>query len=255
MRIALGVEYDGRSYFGWQSQPHVVTVQDVLQEAVGRIADASISIFAAGRTDAGVHALEQVAHFDTDAVRPLTAWVRGVNAALPDSISVRWAHVVPEEFHARFSAEARSYRYFLINRPMRPAVCAGLAGWFHLPLDIEAMQDAAACLIGERDFSAFRAAECQASSPVKCMHRIDIRREGEMVVFDFTASAFLHHMVHNLVGSLVHVGKGKCAPSWLAAVLEGRERSKAAPTFMPDGLYLRRIHYDEKWGLPQSEER
>ena len=254
MRIALGVEYDGRPYCGWQSQDDVMTVQDVLQEAVGRIADASISVVAAGRTDAGVHALEQVVHFDTEAKRPLSAWVRGVNSELPDSIAVRWAHVVTEEFHARFSAEGRSYRYFLINRPVRSAVCAGRAGWFHLPLDIAAMQQAALCLLGEHDFSAFRAAECQAKSPVKRMNSIDIYKEGEMVVFDFSANAFLHHMVRNLVGCLVYVGKGKYPPSWLSEVLERRERRKAAPTFMPDGLYLRRILYDAKWGLPQIQD-
>ena len=255
MRIALGVEYDGRPYCGWQSQESVMTVQDVLQQAVSRIADASVSVVAAGRTDAGVHALEQVVHFDTEAVRPLSAWVRGVNSELPDSIAVRWAHPVPEEFHARFSAQGRSYRYFLINRPVRSAVHAGRAGWFHLPLDISAMQKAALCLLGEHDFSAFRAAECQAKSPVKCMNSINIRSEGEMVVFDFSASAFLHHMVRNLVGCLVYVGKGKYPPSWLAEVLAGRERRKAAPTFSPDGLYLRRIRYDAVWGLPQSEDR
>ena len=251
MRIALGVEYDGRPYCGWQSQYDVMTVQDVLQEAVGKIADASISVVAAGRTDAGVHALEQVVHFDTEAERPLSAWVRGVNSELPDSIAVRWAHVVSEEFHARFSAEGRSYRYFLINRSVRSAVQAGRAGWFHLPLDIAAMQQAAHCLLGEHDFSAFRAAECQAKSPIKRMNSVNIRKEGEMVVFDFSANAFLHHMVRNLVGCLVYVGKGKYPPAWLYEVLSGRERRKAAPTFMPDGLYLRRILYDAKWGLPQ----
>jgi tRNA pseudouridine38-40 synthase len=254
MRIALGVEYDGRPYCGWQCQQDVMTVQDALQRALGRIADASISVVAAGRTDAGVHALEQVVHFDTGAVRPLSAWVRGVNSELPDSIAVRWAHEVPEAFHARFSAVGRSYRYFLINRPVRSAVHAGRAGWFHLPLDIAAMREAALCLLGEHDFSAFRAAECQAKSPVKCISRIDIQQAGEMLVFDFSANAFLHHMVRNLVGCLVYVGKGKHPPSWLAQVLAGKERRKAAPTFSPDGLYLRRIHYDAQWGLPQIED-
>ena len=254
MRIALGVEYDGRPYCGWQSQAVGLTVQDTLQKALSRIADAPISVVAAGRTDAGVHALEQVVHFDTEALRPLSAWVRGVNSELPDSIAVRWAHVVPDEFHARFSAQGRSYRYFLINRSVRSAVHAGRSGWFHLPLDIEAMQQAAAYLIGEHDFSAFRAAECQAKSPVKRMNSVEINREGEMLVFDFSANAFLHHMVRNLVGCLVYVGKGKYPPSWLAQVLSGRERRHAAPTFSPDGLYLRRIQYDEKWELPQIQD-
>ena len=254
MRIALGVEYDGRPYLGWQSQPVGATVQHSLQQALSRIADAPVSVVAAGRTDAGVHALEQVVHFDSTVQRPLSAWVRGVNSELPDSIAVRWAHVVPDEFHARFSAQARSYRYLLINRSVRSAVHAGRAGWFHLPLDIVAMQEAAQYLLGEHDFSAFRAAECQAKSPVKCMNSIDIRRIGETLVFDFSANAFLHHMVRNLVGCLVYVGKGKYPPSWIAEILAGRERRLAAPTFAPDGLYLRSIQYDAKWGLPQIQE-
>ncbi|HEX5338443.1 MAG TPA: tRNA pseudouridine(38-40) synthase TruA [Gallionella sp.] len=254
MRIALGVEYDGRPYCGWQSQAEGLTVQDTLQGALSQIAGEPISIIAAGRTDTGVHALEQVIHFDAQAERPLSAWVRGVNALLPDSIAVRWAHPVPDEFHARFSAHGRSYRYLLINRATRSAIHAGKAGWFHAPLDVAAMQEAARCLIGEHDFSAFRAAQCQAKSPVKTLTRLDIRREGDMIVFDLSAGAFLHHMVRNIVGSLVYVGKGKHPPDWLRDVLESRERRLAAPTFSPDGLYLRRIKYEEKWGLPQMEQ-
>ena len=255
MRIALGVEYDGRPYCGWQSQADGCTVQDTLQRALSRIASETISVVAAGRTDTGVHALEQVVHFDTRAERPLTAWVRGANALLPGSIAVCWAHPVPDEFHARFSAHGRSYRYLLINRPTRPAIHAGKVGWFHAPLDLAAMQAAAQCLLGEHDFSAFRASECQAKSPVKHLRQLDIRREGEMLIFDLGADAFLHHMVRNIVGCLVYVGKGKYPPGWLAEVLIGRERRRAAPTFAPDGLYLRRIQYDEKWGLPQEQDR
>ncbi|MDO9011805.1 MAG: tRNA pseudouridine(38-40) synthase TruA [Gallionella sp.] len=254
MRIALGVEYDGQPYCGWQSQAEGRTVQDTLQAALSQIAGAPISVIAAGRTDTGVHALEQVIHFDTQADRPLTAWVRGANALLPDSIAVRWAHLVPEEFHARFSAHGRSYRYLLINRPVRPAIQTGKAGWFHAPLDIAAMQVAAQCLLGEHDFSAFRASQCQAKSPVKTLNKLDIYQTGEMLVFDVSANAFLHHMVRNLVGCLVYVGKGKYPPEWLAEVLESRERRLAAPTFAPDGLYLRRIQYDAKWGLPQEQD-
>jgi tRNA pseudouridine38-40 synthase len=247
----MGVEYDGRPYCGWQSQAEGCTVQDTLQRALSKIAGEHISIIAAGRTDTGVHALEQVIHFDTHAERPLTAWVRGVNALLPDSIAARWAHPVPDEFHARFSAHGRSYRYLLINRPVRSAIHAGKAGWFHKPLDVAAMRVAAQCLLGEHDFSAFRAAQCQAKSPIKNLRELEIRREGEMLIFDLSAGAFLHHMVRNIVGCLVYVGKGKHPPVWLAEVLESRERSKAAPTFAPDGLYLRRIQYDAKWGLPK----
>lgn len=253
MRIAIGVEYDGSPFCGWQSQADGQTVQDTLQRALSQIAGEPIAIIAAGRTDTGVHALEQVVHFDTQVERPLSAWVRGVNALLPDSIVVRWAHAVPDEFHARFSAHGRSYRYLLINRAVRPAIQAGKVGWFHAPLDVAAMQEAAQYLLGEHDFSAFRAAQCQAKSPVKHLHQLDIRRQGEMLIFDVSADAFLHHMVRNIVGCLVYVGKGKYSAEWLAEVLDSRERRLAAPTFAPDGLYLRRIQYEAKWGLPQME--
>ena len=258
MRIALGVEYDGSPFCGWQSQADGQTVQDTLQYALCKIAGdqpagEKVSVIAAGRTDTGVHALEQVIHFDTQAERPLSAWVRGVNALLPDSIAVRWAHPVPDEFHARFSAHGRSYRYLLLNRSVRPAIQAGKVGWFHAPLDVTVMQTAAQCLLGEHDFSAFRASQCQAKSPVKHLYQLDIRRQGEMLIFDVSANAFLHHMVRNMVGCLVYVGKGKYPPAWLGEVLAGRERSFAAPTFAPDGLYLRSIQYEAKWGLPQME--
>lgn len=254
MRFALGVEYDGRPFCGWQSQPNGLGVQDALQRALSQIAGDSIAVVAAGRTDTGVHALEQVVHFETEVTRPLTAWVRGANALLPESVAVRWGHAVPDEFHARFSAHGRSYRYLLINRSTRPAVQAGKTGWFHAPLDVAAMQAAAQYLLGEHDFSAFRAAECQAKSPVKHLRQLDIRREGDMVAFDLNADAFLHHMVRNIVGCLVYVGKGKHTPEWLKEILEGRNRKLAAPTFAPDGLYLRSIQYEAKWGLPQQPE-
>ena len=255
MRIALGVEYDGHPYCGWQSQAEGVTVQDTLQCALSQIAGLQVSVNAAGRTDTGVHALEQVVHFDTQAQRPLTAWVRGANAVLPESIAVRWAHPVPDQFHARFSARGRSYRYFLLNRATRSALHAGRAGWFHAPLDLSSMRLAAQFLLGVQDFSAFRAAQCQAKSPQKHLRQLDIYRQGEMLVFDLCADAFLHHMVRNIVGCLVYVGKGKYPPEWLREVLISRERSRAAPTFAPDGLYLRRIHYEAQWCLPQAEDR
>ncbi|RFC31805.1 MAG: tRNA pseudouridine38-40 synthase [Candidatus Nitrotoga sp. MKT] len=253
MRIALGVEYDGSQYFGWQSQAGGHTVQDALQAALSGIANERILVVAAGRTDTGVHAQEQVVHFNTNVVRPLTAWVRGVNALLPNSIAVLWAHTVPEEFHARFSAQARSYRYLLINRSVRNAMQHGKAGWFHAPLNVEKMREAAQHLLGEHDFSALRAAECQAKSPIKNLAQLDIKKQGNAIVFDLSANAFLHHMVRNIIGCLVYVGKGKYPPQWMREVLEGRERSLAAPTFAPDGLYLRRVIYDVKWELPQLE--
>jgi len=229
MRMAIGVEYDGRRYCGWQSQPDVPNVQDTLRRALARIAGGPVSVAAAGRTDTGVHALEQVVHFDACAERPLTAWVRGTNALLPESIAVRWAHPVPDEFHARFSAQGRSYRYLLLDRPVRSAIHAGRVGWFHVPLDLAAMQEAARHLLGEHDFSAFRASECQARSPVKHLRQLDIRREGEMLVFDLSADAFLHHMVRNIVGCLVYVGNRKHPPGWLKEILESRNRALAAP--------------------------
>lgn len=251
MRIALGIEYDGSGFFGWQSQPDGRTVQDALQIALSQIAAESITVIAAGRTDTGVHALEQVIHFDTQAKRPLTAWVRGANALLPPAVSVLWAHEVDDEFHARFSAQARSYRYFLFCRPVRSALQYGKVGWFHQPLDVEKMREAAQYLLGEHDFSAFRASECQAKSAVKNMTSITIQHQDGMISLDLTANAFLHHMVRNIVGCLVYVGKGKHPPQWVRQVLEARDRSFAAPTFAPDGLYLRLIKYDKKWDLPQ----
>jgi len=253
MRIALGVEYDGSGFSGWQSQPDVPTVQDALQRALSGIAGVPISVVAAGRTDTGVHGIEQVVHFDTDIQRPLTAWVRGANAFLPRGVAVLWAHEVSDEFHARFSAHGRSYRYLLLNRPVRSALQYGKMGWFHQPLALEQMQLAAQFLLGEHDFSAFRAAECQAKSPIKKITHLEISRQDDLIIFDITAGAFLHHMVRNIVGSLVYVGKGKYPPEWLKQVLESRQRSLAAPTFTPDGLYLRRIHYDEKFTLPQCQ--
>ena len=251
MRMALGVEYDGSPFSGWQSQPDVPNVQDALQAALSSIASEPIAIIAAGRTDTGVHALEQVVHFDSGVERPLSAWVRGANALLPNSIAVLWAHAVPDEFHARFSAQARSYQYVLINRPVRSAVHHGKVGWFHTLLDVEDMREAAQYLLGEHDFSAFRSSECQAKTPVKNLAQLDIQKQGDTLIFDLTADAFLHHMVRNIVGCLVYVGKGKHLPQWTKEILENRNRNMAAPTFAPDGLYLRRIQYEAKWGLPQ----
>ena len=250
MRVALGVEYYGTNFRGWQSQAGGGTVQDALQSALRRIAGVQVGVLCAGRTDAGVHATQQVVHFDTDVERPLTAWVRGVNSHLPDGVAVRWATPVTDEFHARFSARGRRYRYLLLNRAQRPGLWQGRVGWFHLPLDVAAMQQAAARLLGEHDFSAFRAAECQAKSPVKTMTQASVRSYGNMVVFDFEASAFLHHMVRNLVGTLVYIGKGAQPASWVDELLGVKDRKLAAPTFSPDGLYFRGPVYEPQWGLP-----
>ena len=252
MRIALGVEYDGSGFCGWQTQPRGCAVQDALERALAEIAGAPVATVSAGRTDAGVHALGQVVHFDAAVERPEAAWVRGVNTLLPPACAVNWSHPVAGEFHARYSARARCYRYLLLNHPVRPAADQGRVGWFHLPLDLEKMQRAARLLVGEHDFSAFRSAECQAKTPVRTLSRLDVARRGDHVVFDFRANAFLHHMVRNIVGCLVYVGKGKCPPEWVGEVLAGRDRSRAAPTFGAAGLYLTRVEYDEHWGLPAA---
>jgi tRNA pseudouridine38-40 synthase len=253
MRIAIGVEYDGSTFAGWQSQAHGNTVQDVLERALSQVAAAPIRIFCAGRTDAGVHALSQVAHFDVQADRPLSAWVRGVNAHLPPAVAVRWAVAVADAFHARFSATSRRYRYLLLNRAVRPALLSGKVGWFHLPLDAATMAAGAQHLLGEHDFTAFRAAECQAKSPVKHLHRATVTRRDDLVVLEFQANAFLHHMVRNLVGALVYIGKGSRPPEWMGELLAGRDRACAAPTFDAAGLYFVGADYDARWGLPQGD--
>ena len=254
MRIALGVEYDGSAFRGWQIQPGGGTVQSALQTALEEIAGQPVSVVCAGRTDAGVHATAQVVHFDTELKRPLTAWVRGVNTFLPPAVAVRWAQPVSTEFHARFSAFGRCYRYLLINRPQRTGVWHGRAGWYHHPLDVDLMQAAAARLLGEHDFSAFRAADCQAKSPIKLMRRAEVRRIGDLIIFDFEAGAFLHHMVRNLVGSLVYVGQGKHPPVWMSELLDLADRRLAAPTFSAAGLYLAGVCYEPKWGLPVADD-
>src|SRR6267378_382400 len=209
MRIALGLEYDGSRFLGWQTQPGGGAVQDALEPAVGAIAGGQIGVTCAGRTDRGVHARGQVVHFDDLASRPLSAWVRGVNALLPAGVAVLWSQQVDPSFHARYSAVSRTYRYALLNRPVRPALAASYIGWFHLPLDVDAMREAAALLVGEHDFSAFRSAQCQAKSPLRTLHSLDIERRGERIEFVLRANAFLHHMVRNIVGTLVYVGRGK----------------------------------------------
>lgn len=252
MRIALGLEYDGAGYFGWQSQPGGNTVQDALERALSVVAGSPVAVVCAGRTDAGVHATAQVVHFDVAVDRPVSAWVRGTNAHLPDAVAVRWAVPVDDAFHARFSARARSYRYLLLNRPERPGLLAGKVGWCHRSLDIDAMRVAAACLPGEHDFSSFRAAGCQSRTPVKTLYRFEISRQGELVVFDCCANAFLHHMVRNLVGALVYVGMGRITPSGFAGLLAACDRRLGAPTFGPHGLYLTGVDYGNGWALPQQ---
>ena len=253
MRLALGIEYDGSRFLGWQTQPDGGTVQDVLQAAMAAIAGQQVKITCAGRTDRGVHACEQVIHFDPPVVRPDSAWVRGVNAMLPDTIAVLWAQPVDDAFHARFSAKSRSYRYVLLNRAVRPALAARHAGWFHRELDVELMCQASRLLVGEHDFSAFRSAECQARTPVRCVNRLEIVRVGDRIDFVINANAFLHRMVRNVVGTLVYVGMGRHPPTWVRDVLASRERARAAPTFGPEGLYLEAVEYAPRWALPTGQ--
>ncbi len=249
MKYALAIEYDGRAFAGWQIQPDQRTVQGEVEAAVSRMAGHTVRVHAAGRTDAGVHASGQIAHFETDATRPLTAWVRGVNSFLPDGVAVRWAREVPEAFHSRFSATARHYRYLLLNHPVRPALWAGRVGWMHTPLDLDAFRQAGALLLGTHDFSSFRAAECQAKTPVKTLRKVELTQFGTMLAIDFSADAFLHHMVRNLMGALLHVAKGNERPEWILEALGWRDRKLAPPTFMPDGLYLAGVSYPEEFGL------
>ena len=253
MKIAIGIEYDGSRFHGWQSQPSGNTVQDHLERALATIAGEKVRLAAAGRTDTGVHALAQVAHFETSVVRPASAWVRGVNTLLEQAVAVQWAAAVADDFHARYSAVSRTYRYALYNHPVRPALHHGRVGWFHLPLDVDAMRAALAQLSGEHDFSAFRSSECQAKSPVRTLRSCSVERRGAHVSFEFTANGFLHHMVRNIVGCLVYVGKGKHSPEWVAEVLASRDRRLAAPTFAPDGLYLSDVSYAPGWNLPAFE--
>lgn len=252
MRIALSLEYDGSAFHGWQSQAHGETVQDVLELALSAVAGERIHTFAAGRTDAGVHALAQIVHFDCDVERPLSAWIRGTNAHLPETVIVRWAHPVADSFHARFSACARRYRYVLFNAAVRPALLHGKVGWYHASLDADAMSEATLHLLGEHDFSAFRAAQCQAKTPVKTLYSVAVVRQGDYLLFDFRANAFLHHMVRNIVGALVYVGKGAQRPEWFAELLAARDRTRAAPTFSAAGLYFVAAEYGSGWRLPDD---
>jgi tRNA pseudouridine38-40 synthase len=253
-RIALGLSYAGQGYLGWQSQTGGNTIQDKLEAALaafcGLAKGERVITNCAGRTDAGVHGLMQVVHFDTALERDLFSWVRGTNSYLPPDIAVQWARAMPPEFHSRGSAIARRYAYVLLESAVRPSVEVGRVGWMHRPLTLLNMQLAAQYLIGENDFSSFRAAQCQALSPVKTMRRIEISQRGPYWHFEFEASAFLHHMIRNIMGCLITIGQGQQPPEWMAQVLAARSRSAAAPTFSPDGLYFLGPVYEAKWGLP-----
>jgi len=251
MRLALGVSYRGQAYQGWQSQPSGRTIQDRLEHALTTFADRPVTTLCAGRTDAGVHGLNQVVHLDVEVEREAFSWVRGTNRYLPADIAVQWCQPVAADFHARSSAIGRRYAYLLLESPVRPSIDTGLAGWVFRPLQGGAMRAAAQRLLGEHDFSAFRSAECQAASPVKTLRAVEIRQRGPYWRFEFDASAFLHHMVRNVMGCLVAVGTGVREPQWVSQVLASRDRSRAAPTFAPDGLYFVGPYYDARHAIPQ----
>ena len=250
-RWALGVSYRGSAYNGWQSQPDGHTVQDHLERALSTLADARVTTVCAGRTDAGVHALNQVVHFDAPVQRDAFSWVRGTNRYLPPDIAVQWSQPVALDFHARFSAHGRRYRYLLLRSPVRPSIETGLVGWVFDDIALEPMREAAQLLLGEHDFSSFRASECQAKSPVKTLRSLAIDQRGAYWRFEFDANAFLQHMVRNIMGCLLAVGSGRRPPQWLAEVLAARNRDAAAPTFAAEGLYFAGPYYDAGLQLPE----
>lgn len=250
MRFALGVEYDGSDFSGWESQPGQRTVQSTLESALSSVADSPIEIVCAGRTDAGVHAVAQVVHFDSDARRAPHEWVLGANSNLSNDVSVRWASPVVENFHARYSARCRYYRYVIQNRRVRPALLRRRAAWERGALDITPMRSAGEHLLGEHDFSSFRAAGCQATSPVRTVVSLQVYRREELVIIDIAANAFLQHMVRNVAGVLMEIGRGRREPAWAKELLEARDRTRGAATAPPQGLYLTRIDYPPEYGLP-----
>ena len=253
-RYALGIEYDGTAFMGWQSQTHPGrTVQASLEEALAKVADHPVEVSCAGRTDAGVHARGQVAHFDSDARRSLRSWLLGVNSNLPPDVAVGWIQEAPAAFHARFSAEARQYRYVIMNRLTRPALERDGLSWVHRELDAARMQEAARHLVGRHDFSAFRSVECQAKHPMRTLQRLEVKREGERVVIDAVADGFLHHMVRNITGVLLAVGEGKQDTGWSKTVLEGRDRTLGGVTAPAGGLYLMAVSYPSRYSIPLPE--
>jgi tRNA pseudouridine38-40 synthase len=252
MRIALGIEYNGANYYGWQRQKDVNSVQQEVDQAISKIANHPVTIFCAGRTDSGVHATGQVIHFDTQSIRDMKAWSLGVNANLPDDIAVRWATKVDDDFHARYSATARRYRYIIYNHRMRPAILNNGLSHYPMALDEKKMQAASECLIGEQDFSAFRAIHCQAKTPHRSVHHVKVTRENNYIIIDVKANAFLHHMVRNIAGSLIVIGMGEQPTSWMAQLLKGKDRSKAGATAKAGGLYMIGVDYPENCGIVKS---
>jgi len=252
MRIALGIEYNGHGFYGWQAQRELTTIQGVLQEALSIVANEPIFLHCAGRTDANVHATGQVVHFDTNAKRHIDAWLWGTNSHLPPSIVVRWAKHVDYSFHARFKALSRKYQYVIYNHPIRPATLSTKVTWHYYPLDIARIQEAGNYLLGEQDFSSFRSSQCNSKSPMRNVMAFDVYRRGDFVILEITANAFLHHMVRNIAGVLLKIGGGLKEPQWMQEVLAAKSRRAAAETAPPDGLYLTQVCYPEPYIFPIS---
>ncbi len=250
-RLAVGIEYDGTRYAGWQHQPGLATIQDSVQKAISAVADHPVTVAAAGRTDAGVHACAQVAHFDTRAERPVRGWVLGANSQLPPDIAINWAMEVEPAFHARYTAQGRSYRYCMLRRATRPAILRDRVCWTRATLHVEAMHDAAQALVGEHDFSSFRAVECQSTTAQRHVDSITVRGEGPLVVMEISANSYLHHMVRNIAGTLMQVGAGERPPEWVAEILAARDRSRAGITAPASGLYLWRVRYPPSLQIPE----
>ena len=253
MRIALGIEYDGTGYVGWQRQDSGTGIQAVVEKAVSTVADQPVEVTCAGRTDAGVHAAGQVVHFDSDADRTSRGWLLGVNSNLPSDVNATWCQPVDDDFHARFSADARTYRYVILNRLVRSALYRNRAWWVHEPLDEDRMHAAGQALLGEHDFSAFRAAGCQASTPVRKVFSLQVSRRDDWVLVTISANAFLQHMVRNVSGTLVEVGRGDQTPAWVTTVLESRDRTTGGVAAPPHGLTLMHVTYPDRYGLPRRD--
>ena len=253
-RIVLGIEYDGSAFFGWQWQEGGLrTVQDAVQKAASKVANHVVTVICTGRTDTGVHALEQVVHFDTQAERSDHSWLLGINANLPDDVRVIWAQPAVGDFHARYSAIARFYRYIILNRSIKSALQRDRVTWYHPPLDAERMHQAAQTLVGSHDFTSFRALKCQSLSPMRLMYFIDVYRQDEQVIIDISANAFLHHMVRNIAGVLMAIGSGEQAIEWTQVLLNTKNRQKGGVTASPHGLYLGGVYYPEKYGMPKHQ--
>ena len=252
LKIALGIEYDGNQFYGWQHQPDLRTVQGVLEKAISQIATSAVKVTCAGRTDTGVHGLNQVVHFDVSVDRPLKSWIYGTNSHLPKDVVVKWAKEVPTEFDARFSAISRRYRYIIYNNSIRAAHLRSLFTWHYNQLDAELMHQEAQLLLGKHDFTTFRSSQCQANTAFRTIHDISVSRKGDLIFIDIEANAFLHHMVRNIAGVLMTVGNGRESPGWVKTLLECRDRSKGAETAPPYGLYLYDIFYPESFNIPRN---